>query len=211
MNIQLMRMVDAIDCKFKLSPNVKNAILNTPREIFIPSGMIHIAYNLDAIPLGAKQFISSPFTVAKMTEYLSSDGCDSVLEIGCGSGYQAAVLSHLFRRVFSVERIDRLRQEAIERFRKLSIMNINTKFGDGQDGWDRFAPFDRILFSAAIEHIPHKISNQLSEGGILVAPIIESSGNQIIKRFIKKNSRLQVLDTKGDCSFVLVKNNVENI
>ncbi|RAX53852.1 protein-L-isoaspartate O-methyltransferase [Helicobacter sp. 16-1353] len=211
MNIQLIRMVDSIDSKFKLSHNVKNAMLKTPREIFIPSGMLHIAYNLDAIPLGAKQFISSPFTVAKMTQYLQSDGCDSVLEIGCGSGYQAAVLSKIFRRVFSIERIERLRQEAIERFRILGIMNIHTRFSDGQEGWEKFAPFDRILFSAAVECIPQKIIDQLSDGGILVAPIIESNGNQVIKRFIKKNSRLQILDTKGVCSFVLVKNNVENI
>lgn len=211
MNIQLARMVDSIDSKFKLSPKVKNAMLSTPRETFIPSGMMHIAYNLDALPLAAKQFISSPLTVAKMTEYLQSDDCDSVLEIGCGSGYQAAVLSKIFRRVFSIERIERLRLEANERFRMLGIMNVNTRFSDGQDGWERFAPFDRVLFSASISEIPQKIINQLVEGGILVAPIIESNNNQVVKRFIKKNSRLQVLDIKGACSFVLVKNDVESV
>lgn len=211
LNIHLNRMVDSIDSKFKLSLDVKNAMLKIPREEFLPSGMSHISYNLDALPLGAKQFISSPFTVAKMTEYLQTSGCDSVLEIGCGSGYQAAILSCLFRRVFSIERIDRLRQEAIECFRKLSIMNINTKFGDGQEGWERFAPFDRILFSAGIGKIPNKIINQLIDGGILVAPIIQENGTQIITRFIKRSSNLHILDTKGICSFVSVKNDVENL
>ena len=149
MNIQLRRMVDLIDSKFRLSLNVKEAMLRVPREVFVPSAMLHNAYNLDALPIGLNQFISSPFTVAKMTQYLESDGCDSVLEIGCGSGYQAAVLSKLFRRVFSIERIDKLKREAADRFKMLGIMNVSIKFGDGQSGWEMYSPFDRILFSAA--------------------------------------------------------------
>ena len=207
---QLERMVDNIDSKFKLSPKVKEAMLKVPREVFVPSAMHHNAYNLDALPIGLNQFISSPFTVAKMTEYLESNGCDSVLEIGCGSGYQAAILSKIFRRVFSIERIDKLRREAAERFRTLDIMNVSIRFDDGQNGWEMYAPFDRILFSAAASNISDKLASQLAEGGILVAPMIESNDKQVIKRFIKKNSKLQLLDIKGECSFVLIKNNVEN-
>ena len=207
---QLERMVENIDSKFKLSPKVREAMLEVPREVFVPSSMNHNAYNLDALPIGLKQFISSPFTVAKMTEYLEIDGCDSVLEIGCGSGYQAAILSKLFRRVFSIERIDKLKREAVERFRALNIMNISVKFDDGQSGWEMYAPFDRILFSAATSNITDKLASQLVEGGILVAPIIEKDDKQVIKRFIKKNARLQLLDTKGECSFVLIKDNMEN-
>lgn len=210
MSIQLGRMVEAIDSKFKLSPKVKEAMLFIPREVFVPSAMHHNAYSLDALPIGLNQFISSPFTVAKMTEYLECDGCDSVLEIGCGSGYQAAILSKLFRRVFSIERIDKLRREAAERFKALGIMNVSIRFDDGQNGWGAYAPFDRILFSAAASHIPNKLIDQLIEGGILVAPIIESNNKQVIKRFIKKNSKLHLLDNKGECSFVLVKDSVEN-
>lgn len=210
MSVQLSRMVDLIDSKFKLSPKVKDAMLKVPREVFVPSVMSHNAYSLDALPIGLNQFISSPFTVAKMTQYLESDGCDSVLEIGCGSGYQAAILSKLFRRVFSIERIDRLKREAAERFKALDIMNVSIRFDDGQNGWEMYSPFDRILFSAATSTISDKLINQLVEGGIIVAPIIESNNKQVIKRFIKRNSRLHLLDSKGECSFVLVKNNVEN-
>lgn len=210
MNIQLRRMVDLIDSKFRLSLNVKEAMLRVPREVFVPSAMLHNAYNLDALPIGLNQFISSPFTVAKMTQYLDSDGCDSVLEIGCGSGYQAAVLSKLFRRVFSIERIDKLKREAADRFKMLGIMNVSIKFGDGQSGWEMYSPFDRILFSAATSVISEKLVDQLVEGGIVVAPMIEANNKQVIKRFVKKNSKLHLLDSKGECSFVLVKNNVEN-
>ena len=210
MSIQLVRMVNNIDSKFRLSPRVKEAMLQVPREIFVPNDINHNAYNLDALPIGLDQFISSPFTVAKMTQYLDSDGCDSVLEIGCGSGYQAAILSKLFRRVFSIERIDRLRREAAQKLRMLGIMNVSIRFNDGQNGWDMYAPFDRILFSAATANIPDKLVNQLAEGGILVAPMIESGDKQVIKRFIKRHARLHLLDTKGECFFVLVKNDVEN-
>ena len=102
--IKTKRMADEIDSIFQLSPMVKAAIINTNREKFVPVAMRQHAYRLDALPIGAKQWISSPLTVAKMTEYLEPEGADRVLEIGCGSGYQAAVLSHLFRGVFSIER-----------------------------------------------------------------------------------------------------------
>ncbi len=208
-NIKLQRMVDEIESRFSLSSSVKNAMLRVPREIFIPSSMLHIAYKLDALPLGAKQTISSPLTVARMTQYLQLENCDNVLEIGLGSGYQAAILSKIIRRVFSIERISRLRDEAIERFRALGIMNINTKFDDGQDGWDKFAPFDRILFSASLGQIPNKIINQLNNNGILVAPILKPNGAQIITRFTKQNGNLIILDELEHCSFVMVKDNTE--
>ncbi len=209
-NVKLAeKMVDSINRQFTLSDSVKNALKQIPREIFVPSGMVHTAYNLDALPLGANQFISSPLTVAKMTQYLELDNCDSVLEIGLGSGYQAAVLSKMIRRVFSIERIERLRQEACERFRKLGIININTRFDDGQNGWDKYAPFDRILFSASLREIPPKIITQLVSGGILVAPMIQNDGSQVIMRFVKQTNHLKVLDVKEQCSFVLVKNSVE--
>ena len=98
--------------RFKLSDDVKQAIANTNREVFVPPAFKYSAYKLDALPIGASQFISSPLTVSKMTEYLKPKGADRVLEIGCGSGYQAAVLSHIFRGVFTIERIDSLMQEA---------------------------------------------------------------------------------------------------
>ena len=203
-------MLDLIAKEFPIAPKIRNAMSKIPREIFMSEALKTLAYRIDAVSIGANQFISSPLTVAKMTQFLDiDDGCDSVLEIGCGSGYQAAILSFLFRRVFSIERIDRLREEAILRFKKLGIMNINTKLDDGNNGWEKFAPFDRILFSASPNAIAPKVAEQLCEGGILVAPMAQNNGTQIITRFIKRHGRLEILDTKGECEFVPVRSNIE--
>lgn len=207
----MQRMLDKIESQFKLTPLVRNAMAEIPRDMFVDNAFNKFAYNIDAIAIGANQFISSPLTVAKMTQYLEIDNnCDSVLEIGCGSGYQAAILSRLFRRVFSIERIERLRNEALNRFKELGIMNIYTKLDDGKNGWERFAPFDRVIFSASLGEIPPKIIAQLSEGGIIVAPIVKNDGTQNITRFIKKYNRLEILDKKDECEFVPVLNNIEH-
>ncbi len=189
-NYYLNKMVNEIDKRFKLNKNVKDALLSIDREEFVPSTFKHLAYSLDALPIDGEQWISSPLTVAKMTQYLEIDNsCDSVLEIGCGSGYQAAILSKLVRRVFTIERINSLLEEARARFRKLGITNINSKFDDGQFGWNAFAPFDRIIYSASPTHIPQTIFNQLADGGILIAPI-EEDGFQAITRFYKRNGQI---------------------
>ena len=129
------KLAEDINAKFELSEAVRKAISNSNREAFVPPGFTHNAYKLDALPIGANQWISSPLTVAKMSEYLFPQGADSVLEVGCGSGYQAAVLAKLFRRVFTIERIEPLMLEAKQRFRKLNISNIHTRTDDGQGGW----------------------------------------------------------------------------
>ena len=189
-----------------LSPEVKEAIAKTDREAFVPMGFRHQAYKLDALPIGADQYISSPLTVAKMTEYLFPRGADRVLEIGCGSGYQAAVLSHLFRGVFTIERIESLILEAKKRFRMLGINNVHTRTDDGQKGWIQYAPYDRILFSATAKSIPPKLFEQLAEGGILVAPI-EKDGKQVITRFIKEGESI-IEEELEDCDFVPVLDGV---
>ena len=200
-------MADEIDSVFKLSPKVKEAIINTNREKFVPVAMRQHAYRLDALPIGAKQWISSPLTVAKMTEYLEPEGADRVLEIGCGSGYQAAVLSHLFRGVFSIERIESLMVEAKQRFRELDIQNVHTRTDDGQKGWLQYAPYDRILFSAAPTHIPQALIDQLVPRGVLVAPI-EKDGKQVITRFVKIGDEL-IEDELETCEFVPVLDGVQ--
>ena len=189
-NYYLNKMVAEINRHFPLNQNVKDALLSIDREEFVPNTFKHLAYSLDALPIDGEQWISSPLTVAKMTQYLEIDSsCDSVLEIGCGSGYQAAILSKLVRRVFTIERINSLLEEARARFRKLGITNINSKFDDGQFGWSAFAPFDRIIYSASPTHIPKTIFDQLAEGGILIAPL-EEDGLQTITRFFKQNGQI---------------------
>jgi protein-L-isoaspartate(D-aspartate) O-methyltransferase len=204
--IKTTRMAEEIAKKYPLSPAVKHAIIHTNREVFVPLAMRHNAYRLDALPIGAQQFISSPLTVAKMSQYLSSEGCDNVLEIGCGSGYQAAVLSHLFRRVFTIERIESLLLEAKECFRHLKLGNIHTRTDDGQNGWEQYAPFDRILFSASARAIPQKLFDQLREGGILIAPM-EKGREQVITRFTKRAGKIME-DSLEICDFVPILDGV---
>jgi protein-L-isoaspartate(D-aspartate) O-methyltransferase len=201
------RLAQECSEKFTLSPEVRNAIALTSREVFVPSSFKHSAYKLDALPIGAKQYISSPLTVAKMTEYLQPKGADKVLEIGCGSGYQAAVLSHLFRGVFTIERIEMLMLEAKQRFRELGINNIHTKIDDGQNGWKQYAPYDRILFSASAKEIPAKLFEQLRDGGILVAPMNKGS-KQIITRFVKKGSAIEKTELEI-CDFVPILDGIQ--
>ncbi|MFT7859725.1 MAG: protein-L-isoaspartate(D-aspartate) O-methyltransferase [Sulfurimonas sp.] len=189
-----------------LDEDVQKAIALTDREAFVPMGFRHNAYKLDALPIGSNQYISSPLTVAKMTEYLIPRGVDRVLEIGCGSGYQAAVLSHIFRGVFTIERIESLILEAKKRFRTLGINNIHTRTDDGQNGWIQYAPYDRILFSATAKEIPAKLFDQLADDGILVAPIQKGS-KQVITRFMKRNGRI-VEEELEDCDFVPVLDGV---
>jgi len=195
-------MVQRIEQKFPLEPVVKEALQSVDRELFVSDIFKHLSYSLDALPMDSEQWISSPLTVAKMTQYLEPENCDSVLEIGCGSGYQAAVLSKLFRRVFTIERIDSLLQEARGRFKELGINNINSKFDDGTRGWSAFAPFDRILFSASPTEIPQVIFDQLADGGILIAPV-EEYGLQTITRYYKRGGKItsEVIET---CRFVPV-------
>ncbi|WP_300361565.1 protein-L-isoaspartate(D-aspartate) O-methyltransferase [Hydrogenimonas sp.] len=205
--IKLENFADDIASEIPLTPAIYKAFTAVDRELFVPVGFKHWAYRLDALPIKANQWISSPLTVAKMTVYLEPEGADNVLEIGCGSGYQAAILSQLFRRVFTIERIDALLKEAKERFRKLDIHNIHTRLDDGQRGWRQYAPFERILFSASTPKVPETLFEQLAEGGILVAPI-EKGGEQIITQF-RKSGETITETPKESCLFVPVKSGVE--
>lgn len=193
-------LADDIVENIVLEPIVYEAFANIPRELFVPFGMQRHAYKLDALPMQGNQWISSPLTVAKMTSLLEPNDIDNVLEIGCGSGYQAAILGLIARRVFTVERIEILLKEAKERFAKLNLSNIHARFDDGQRGWKSYAPYDRILFSASAKSIPNGIFEQLKEGGILVAPI-EKNAKQVITRFTKKSNEILIEEIE-DCFFV---------
>jgi len=205
--IKLQHFADDIATEVDLTPEIYKAFALVEREIFVPQGFKHWAYKLDALPIKANQWISSPITVARMTTYLEPEDADNVLEIGCGSGYQAAILSRLFRRVFTIERIETLLKGAKERFKALKIDNIHTRLDDGQRGWRQYAPFDRILFSASTKKVPDSIFDQLANGGILVAPI-EKEDKQIITQFLKEDTKIKEIP-KESCLFVPVKNGIE--
>ncbi|MCE3038304.1 protein-L-isoaspartate(D-aspartate) O-methyltransferase [Helicobacter anatolicus] len=208
-NIKSLLMCEEIEKIFPLDKEVRRAIEEVDREMFVPSSMRMRAYDLNPLPMKEEQWISSPLTVAKMTQYLLPQSGDSVLEIGCGSGYQAMVLSKIFRRVFSVERISKILLEAQERIRKSGAYNINTKLDDGQRGWSAYAPYDRILFSACAENISQAIIDQLQEGGILVAPILRGN-KQMIMRFYKKNGQLDAGEILEECLFVPVLDGISH-
>lgn len=203
------RLAQEIAKQFEIDEQVQQAIENSCREAFVPSGFTHNAYRLDALPLGAEQWISSPLTVAKMTQFLQIDeSVDSVLEVGCGSGYQAMVLAQMVRRVFTIERIETLLLDAKKRFRALGVNNIHTRYDDGALGWPSYAPYDRILFSATAISLPPKIIEQLAPRGILVAPMIEDN-QEVIKRFVKIGDEL-FDDTLECCSFVPIVDGVQS-
>lgn len=193
-------MAEEIAKKIFINEELFNAFCEVPREIFSP--LKAHAYRLDALPLANSQWISSPLTVAKMTMALNFKDADSVLEIGCGSGYQAAILSRVIRRVFTIERIENLAKSASNTFRTLGFSNINVRYDDGQNGWKNYAPYDRILFSAYATSIPEIILDQLSDNGVLVAPILQN-GKQYITRLTKNGTSLQK-EILEECLFVPV-------
>ncbi|KAA6227256.1 MULTISPECIES: protein-L-isoaspartate(D-aspartate) O-methyltransferase [unclassified Campylobacter] len=199
-------MAEEISQQIFINETLFNAFCEVPREIFSP--LKTHAYRLDAMPLANSQWISSPLTVAKMTMALEFKDADSVLEIGCGSGYQAAILSKVIRRVFSIERIEKLAKTAAQTFRDLGYSNINVRFDDGQNGWKNYAPYDRILFSAYTKQIPEILLDQLSDRGILVAPILHDN-RQFITRLTKNGTSLQ-REILEECLFVPVLDGKES-
>ncbi|MEM7651760.1 MAG: protein-L-isoaspartate(D-aspartate) O-methyltransferase [Pseudomonadota bacterium] len=156
-----------------LSPNVMAAIADVPRHQFVLLDDRDRAWENTSLDIACGQRISQPLTVAIMTEMLGVSLSDRVLEIGTGCGYQAAILSELVADVYSVEVLDQLAQEAEIRLGRLGIDNVHVRHGDGLDGWAEAAPFDAIIFTAALPEIPARIFDQLKPGGRLVAPIGE--------------------------------------
>lgn len=150
--------------------HVLSALEQIPRDLFVPPALRDHAYENASLPIALEQTISQPYIVAIMTAALQLTGRERVLEIGTGSGYQAAILSLLSRRVYSIERLRPLLVEAENRFRKLKITNVTTKLGDGSVGWPEGAPFDRIILTCAPAEIPVALLNQLKTDGIMVAP-----------------------------------------
>jgi len=154
------------------------AIERTPRHLFVPPELLDQAYENTALPIGKGQTISQPIVVATMTQKLAIGERMRVLEVGTGSGYQAAILARLCRRVYTVERHRDLLNDAEQRFRDLKLDNISTRWGDGAKGWPEQAPFDRIIVTAAAAEIPQALLDQLKDGGLMVVPVGEDIWDQ---------------------------------
>ncbi len=171
-------------------PRVLDAMRATPRHEFVAASMRRYAYFDMAFPIGEGQTISSPFTVAYMTEQLEPKPTDKVLEIGTGSGYQAAVLSGLVSKVYSIEIVESLGKRAANTLRRLGYKNVETKIGDGYQGWAEYAPFDKIIVTCSPENVPKPLVEQLKEGGRIVVPLGERY-QQTLFLFKKVNGTLQ--------------------
>ena len=155
-------------------PRVLKSMTDTPRHQFVPKNLRRTRSYLDAgVPIGKSQTISSPFIVAYMTQELDPQPTDKVLEIGTGSGYQAAILSPLVKEVYSIEIVEKLGKSAAKVLKKLDYKNVFTKVGDGYKGWPEHAPFDKIIVTCSPESIPQPLVDQLKEGGTIVVPMGE--------------------------------------
>lgn len=161
-------------------PLVLAAMDAVPREEFVPPNLRQAAYDDRALPIGAGQTISQPAVVAYMTEQLRLSGASRVLEIGTGSGYQAAVLAEIAREVFSIERIEKLARTAGDRLARLGYDNVRVRNGDGSFGWPEEAPFDAVIVSAASATIPPTLLAQLGEGGRMILPLGGPDDPQIL-------------------------------
>lgn len=168
---------------------VIEAMRAVPRHEFVPPALRARAYEDRALPIGEEQTISQPYVVAFMTEQLKPKPTDKVLEIGTGSGYQAAVLSKLVKEVYTIEIIESLGKRAAETLKRLGYKNVFVKIGDGYKGWKEHAPFDGIIVTCAPDHVPPPLVEQLKEGGRMVIPVGEH-GMQELYLMEKKGGKL---------------------
>ena len=170
---------------------VLDAMLRVPRHLFVEPDYVKFAYSDSALPIEEDQTISQPYVVAMMTEAAQLDANDKVLEIGTGSGYQAAVLGEIVHEVFTIEIIEPLAQKAAQLLNQLEYTNIKVKHGDGYRGWDEAAPFDAILITAATPKIPRPLVDQLKIGGHLVMPLGSMSHTQDLVVLTKTKEGLE--------------------
>ncbi|MCF6159409.1 MAG: protein-L-isoaspartate(D-aspartate) O-methyltransferase [wastewater metagenome] len=150
---------------------VLEAMETVPRHLFIPEERRSLSYSDQPVPIGFGQTISQPYIVAYMTELLTLDKDNTVLEIGTGSGYQAAILSELVKEIYTIEVVEKLGRETMEKLESMGYTNVNVKIGDGYKGWPEHAPFDRIIVTAAAKYIPQPLIDQLKPGGRMIIPV----------------------------------------
>jgi protein-L-isoaspartate(D-aspartate) O-methyltransferase len=181
-------------------PKVLSAFREVPRHLFVSEALSDQAYGDYPLPIGEQQTISQPYIVAEMTQALELGDNDRVLEIGTGSGYQAAILAQIVYRVYSVERIRSLYLKARSLFDKLHYHNIVTKYADGTKGWQEESPFDAIVVTAGAPEIPNVLVEQLVEGGRLVVPVGNQHTQELVKIYREEKNIQQT--NLGGCRFV---------
>ena len=172
------------------SEAVLAAMRTVPRHLFVPENLHSLAYNDSPLPIGLKQTISQPYIVAFMTEQLESVPGMKILEIGTGSGYQAAILAHLGCEVYTIELLEELSSRAKKVLAELHFNNVKVRCGNGYLGWPEEAPFDAIIVTAAPDEIPEKLIEQIKEGGKIILPVGPANSVQSLKLITKKNKRI---------------------
>nr|MBP7323249.1 protein-L-isoaspartate(D-aspartate) O-methyltransferase [Deltaproteobacteria bacterium] len=172
-------------------PRVLAAMKQVPRHLFVPEALRSLAYTDNALPLAEGQTISQPYIVAVMSEALALKPDDRVLEIGTGSGYQAAVLAQLTKEVYTIEIIEPLAKQATESLRMLGYKNVYVRLGDGYQGWPEKAPFDAIIVTAAPPEIPRALVQQLKEGGRLIVPVGDAGSVQKLIKAVKHGTTVR--------------------
>ncbi|MGH9710241.1 MAG: protein-L-isoaspartate(D-aspartate) O-methyltransferase [Candidatus Acidiferrales bacterium] len=196
----MLMVADQIRKRGIRSPKVLAAMERVPRHLFVPEESVARSYNDEPVPIGERQTISQPYMVGAMTEALELEGHERVLEVGGGSGYQAAILAELAREVITIEARAPLADAARERLAKLGYRNVRVVTGDGTLGFAEAAPFDAILVAAAAPRIPPPLIEQLAEGGRLVIPVGKSD-RQMLTR-IRKSGGKAVQEELMVCQFV---------
>ncbi len=173
------------------------AMETVPRHKFVPHRLSSQAYSDHPLPIGNGQTISQPYIVALMTESLKLKGNERILEIGTGSGYQAAILAEIVSEVYSLEIKKKLHEKATQLLQDMNYTNINTRFGDGYFGWEEMAPFDCIMITASVNHIPPPLLKQLKNGGKLILPLGNPFGYQNLVLVTKKGDDFSVKQITG--------------
>ncbi len=202
MTMQRIRMVERLRNHYKIvDERVLDVMSTLPRHLFVPEAIKSQAYKDNALPIAGGQTISQPFIVARMSELLELTGTEKVLEIGAGSGYQTSVLASLARKVFAIERLTVLADEANRRLQMLGFRNFTLKSGDGTAGWDAYMPFDAILVAAGGPVVPEPLIAQLKIGGKLVIPVGEDRGKQVLVRVSRTKDGF-INEDFGPCAFV---------
>ncbi len=200
--ISRRRMVDQQIVERGISdPRVIDAMLSVPRHLFVETGLQGHAYSDSSLPIGEKQTISQPYTVAVMTEALGLQGTERVLEIGTGSAYQTAILAKLAKRVYSIERIGVFIGRARKVLDQLRLSNVNLKIADGTIGWQDQAPFSAILVAAGSPDIPTEYLDQLEIGGVLVMPVGDEE-QQTLLRIVRQSDGSFKREQLMNCKFV---------
>jgi protein-L-isoaspartate(D-aspartate) O-methyltransferase len=206
---QRKNMVDVVKRYGIRDERVLDALMKVPRHLFIPENVRDNAYDDSPLPIGCGQTISQPYIVALMSELMELKGNERVLEIGTGSGYQAAILSLLANEVYTIELIEAHSHNAAERLKQLGYQNVKVRCGDGYEGWEEFAPYDAVMVTCGAPSLPQPLVEQTKSGGKIVIPLGEPHNTLQLIRFIKRYDGSLDREYHGGVLFVPMRGKIE--